>query len=52
MAVSLEHMRRLRLAAIAMVAQGAMNSLNPVMRVRDQIVDGCATTASSSPSPR
>jgi ABC-type dipeptide/oligopeptide/nickel transport system ATPase component len=38
--VSPEKMRALRLAAIAMVAQGAMNSLNPVMRVRDQIVDG------------
>src|SRR5689334_16342603 len=35
-----EKMRTLRLAAIAMVAQGAMNSLNPVMRVRDQLVDG------------
>ena len=34
-----EHMRRLRLAAIALVAQGAMNSLNPVIRVREQIVD-------------
>jgi peptide/nickel transport system ATP-binding protein len=32
-------MRRLRLAAIALVAQGAMNSLNPVLRVRHQIVD-------------
>jgi peptide/nickel transport system ATP-binding protein len=32
-------MRRLRLATIAMVAQGAMNSLNPVVRVREQIVD-------------
>ena len=30
----------LRLAKIAMVAQGSMNSLNPVMRVRDQILDG------------
>src|SRR5215216_4851980 len=30
-------MRRLRLAAIALVAQGAMNSLNPVLRVRQQI---------------
>jgi peptide/nickel transport system ATP-binding protein len=30
-------MRRLRLAAIALVAQGAMNSLNPVLRVREQI---------------
>src|SRR5438128_4842322 len=34
-----EQMRRLRLAAIALVAQGAMNSLNPVVRVREQIVD-------------
>jgi len=35
-----EPMRRLRLAAIALVAQGAMNSLNPVVRVREQIIDG------------
>jgi peptide/nickel transport system ATP-binding protein len=32
-------MRRVRLGAIALVAQGAMNSLNPVMRVGDQIID-------------
>jgi peptide/nickel transport system ATP-binding protein len=32
-------MRRIRLGAIALVAQGAMNSLNPVMRVGDQIID-------------
>jgi peptide/nickel transport system ATP-binding protein len=32
-------MRRLRLATLALVAQGAMNSLNPVIRVREQIVD-------------
>jgi oligopeptide/dipeptide ABC transporter ATP-binding protein len=32
-------MRRTRLGAIALVAQGAMNSLNPVMRVQDQIID-------------
>jgi len=37
--VSDAKMRALRLAAIAMVAQGAMNSLNPVMRVRDQLAD-------------
>jgi oligopeptide/dipeptide ABC transporter ATP-binding protein len=35
-----EEMRLVRLGQIAMVAQGAMNSLNPVMRIRDQIVDG------------
>src|SRR5205823_137268 len=32
-------MRRIRLGAMALVAQGAMNSLNPVMRVGDQITD-------------
>ena len=37
--VTEEKMRMMRLAAVAMVAQGAMNSLNPVMRVRDQIID-------------
>jgi peptide/nickel transport system ATP-binding protein len=35
-----EEMRQVRLARIALVAQGAMNSLNPVVRVRDQIRDG------------
>ena len=39
LALSEEEMRQLRLAKIALVAQGAMNSLNPVLRVRDQIVD-------------
>lgn len=32
-------MRFVRLAELSMVAQGAMNSLNPVMTVRDQIAD-------------
>lgn len=31
---------RLRLASIALIAQGAMNSLNPVIRVREQLIDG------------
>ena len=35
-----EEMRRVRLAELALVAQGSMNSLNPVIRVREQIVDG------------
>jgi peptide/nickel transport system ATP-binding protein len=35
-----DEMRRVRLAKIALVAQGAMNSLNPVLRVREQIRDG------------
>ena len=39
LALSDEEMRRLRLADIAMVAQGAMNSLNPVKRIREQLAD-------------
>jgi peptide/nickel transport system ATP-binding protein len=35
-------MKNLRLAEIALIAQGSMNSLNPVMRVRDQIAVGLA----------
>ena len=33
-------MRRRRLSRIALIPQGAMNSLNPVMRIGDQIRDG------------
>src|SRR5271156_560523 len=32
-------MRHLRLAGIAVVPQGSMNSLNPVMRIRQQVGD-------------
>lgn len=35
-----DEMRQIRLAKIAMVSQGAMNSLNPVIRVKEQILDG------------
>jgi oligopeptide/dipeptide ABC transporter ATP-binding protein len=35
-----EAMRRTRLAKISLVAQGAMNSLNPVKRVKEQIALG------------
>lgn len=37
-----EARRALRLAGIAMVPQGSMNSLNPVARIRDQIADAIA----------
>jgi len=37
-----EAMRRLRLAGIAMVPQGSMNALNPVLRIRAQIRDALA----------
>ena len=39
-AMSQEQMRDLRLKEIALVAQGSMNSLNPVKRVKDQFADG------------
>jgi peptide/nickel transport system ATP-binding protein len=35
-----DEMRSVRLARIALVSQGAMNSLNPVIRIRPQLVDG------------
>lgn len=35
-----EPMRLARLAEIALVTQSAMNALNPVMRIEDQILDG------------
>lgn len=38
-----EQMRHVRLSRIAMVPQGAMNSLNPVVRIRRQIADGLRT---------
>jgi len=35
-----EQMRRARLSNVSMIPQGAMNSLNPVARIRQQIWDG------------
>ncbi len=37
--LSEEEMRQRRLADVALVSQGAMNSLNPVMRIRHQLLD-------------
>ncbi|HYJ13524.1 MAG TPA: ABC transporter ATP-binding protein [Thermomicrobiales bacterium] len=37
--LSPEAMRKMRLAGVALVAQGAMNSLNPVARIKSQIRD-------------
>ncbi|MGE5603874.1 MAG: ATP-binding cassette domain-containing protein, partial [Nitrososphaerales archaeon] len=37
--LSEEEIRKVRFRQLALIPQGAMNSLNPVMRVRDQIVD-------------
>ncbi len=41
-ALSEDAMRRSRLSRIALIPQGAMNSLNPVMRIRNQLADGMA----------
>uniref|UniRef100_A0A540VM44 ABC transporter ATP-binding protein n=1 Tax=Litorilinea aerophila TaxID=1204385 RepID=A0A540VM44_9CHLR len=38
--LSEEEMRHIRLSEISMIPQGAMNSLNPVVRIRQQIIDG------------
>ena len=35
-----EAYKKVRLAEIAMIPQGAMNSLNPVTRIREQLLDG------------
>jgi len=40
LALGEEEMRRTRLSRIAYIPQGAMNSLNPVMRVEPQLWDG------------
>ena len=40
MALSPAQMRRFRWEHISYVPQGSMNSLNPVMRIGDQIIDG------------
>jgi oligopeptide/dipeptide ABC transporter ATP-binding protein len=38
--LSEDEMRRIRLSEIGLIPQGAMNSLNPVTRIREQIMDG------------
>ena len=35
-----EEMRMVRLAKVSLVAQAAMNALNPVMRIGEQVIDG------------
>jgi peptide/nickel transport system ATP-binding protein len=39
-ALSDERMRQTRLRKLAMIPQGAMNALNPVMRIDKQLIDG------------
>jgi len=43
LALSDEELRRVRWSKLSLIPQGAMNSLNPVMRVKDQIGDAILT---------
>ena len=45
-----EEMRRTKLSKIALVPQGAMNSLNPVAKVKNQIIDGLRDHGSQNSS--
>ena len=51
LSLSGEGMRQLRLAGIALVAQGSMNSLNPVTRIRRQLLDGMRDHAAGQAEP-
>lgn len=44
-------LRRVRWQEISLIPQGAMNSLNPVMRVKDQIADGIHFHEGRLPEP-
>jgi len=49
-ALDKEEMRQTRWSRISLVPQGAMNSLNPIMRVRDQIADTILTHKGAVPN--
>jgi oligopeptide/dipeptide ABC transporter ATP-binding protein len=49
LALSEDEMRRTRLSRVAYIPQGAMNSLNPVMKVRKQISDAIITHEGRQP---
>jgi peptide/nickel transport system ATP-binding protein len=40
MTLNTEQMRHVRLSQLSMIPQGAMNSLHPLLRIEDQIIDG------------
>jgi peptide/nickel transport system ATP-binding protein len=44
-----EELRRVRWRELALIPQGAMNSLNPVIKVKDQIGDGIRTHVGNQP---
>lgn len=49
LALSEKQLRERRWRELALIPQGAMNSLNPVMRVRNQIADAITTHEGSQP---
>jgi peptide/nickel transport system ATP-binding protein len=49
MALNERELRQVRWRQIALIPQGAMNSLNPVVRVKDQIADGIQTHEGKQP---
>jgi peptide/nickel transport system ATP-binding protein len=50
LSVGKEEVRQMRWSRISLIPQGAMNSLNPVMRIRDQIGDAITTHEGAVPS--
>jgi peptide/nickel transport system ATP-binding protein len=50
-ALDKEEMRQTRWSKISLIPQGAMNSLNPIMRVRDQIADTILTHKGTVEAP-
>ena len=44
-----KELRQVRWRELALIPQGAMNSLNPVMRIKDQIADGIETHEGKQP---
>jgi peptide/nickel transport system ATP-binding protein len=44
-----DELRNLRWRELALIPQGAMNSLNPVIKVKDQIADGIVTHLGNQP---
>jgi len=48
-ALSEKELRQVRWRELALIPQGAMNSLNPVMRIKDQIADGIETHEGKQP---
>ena len=52
LAVPERELRHIRLREIALVPQGAMNSLNPVMRIREQILDAIVAHEGELPQGR